>query len=76
MQGRQAKRGGDVPKALPLECKRSAQRRRREVIGTRAQQKKRCAAPKGNAPDGTKRDQFAVIVCNCSITPGSTKTHG
>ena len=38
---------------------------------------KRCAAPQGSAPDDTRRDQFAaVIVCNCSITPGSTKTHG
>ena len=40
--------------------------------------KKEVRRPAGQrtAPDGTRRDQFAVIVCNCSITPGSTKTQG
>gem|GEM_PF-5030452 len=75
-RGAKRSAAGMCRRHFPWSASASAQRRRREVIGTRAQQKKRCAAPKGSAPDGTRRDQFAVIVCNCSITPGSTKTHG
>ena len=40
LQGRQAQRGGDSPQGFPLECKRSAQRRRRESIDIRRSKKK------------------------------------
>ncbi|RYH36715.1 hypothetical protein EV018_07090 [Citrobacter freundii] len=76
LQGRQAKRGGDVPKGLPLECKRQRAAPQARSHRHQGAAEKKCAAPQGSAPDGTRRDQFAVIVCNCSITPGSTKTHG
>ncbi|TAA26712.1 hypothetical protein EA660_05685 [Pseudoxanthomonas winnipegensis] len=52
LQGRQAQRGGDSPQGFPLECKRSAQRRRREGIGTGRSRKKWRVTPKGNAPGG------------------------
>ncbi len=78
-EGRQAKRGGDRLQAVPLEGKRSAQRRRRGGIDT-GRSRKKGAPPRGTthrmlAP----RDQFVAgdtIDCNCSITPGSTNTHG
>ncbi len=41
------------PHGLPLECKRSAQRRRREGIDTGRSEKKR-VVPKDNAPDGRR----------------------
>ena len=75
LQGRQAKRGGEVPKALPLECKHSAQRRRREGMATGAAEKRRVA--RRTTRRMVPRSQFAAsatIDCKRSMTPGSTNT--
>lgn len=50
-RSRGAKRSaaGMCRRHFPWSASASAQRRRRVVIGTRAQQKKRCAAPQGSA---------------------------
>ena len=71
MQGRQAKRGGEVPKALPLECKH----RREGMVHRRSTKKAR--HPEGRRAKVVPRSQFAAgatIDCNWSITPGSTNT--
>jgi len=53
LQGRQAKRGGDVPLALPLECKRQRAAPQARSHWHQGAAEKRCAAPQGSAPDGT-----------------------
>ena len=67
-EGRQASRGGDSPQGFPLEGKRSAQRRRREGIGTGAHQKNGAPPPEGT----THRSQRGAI--SSPLAPSSTAT--
>jgi len=84
LKGRQAQRGGDGLTSRSPGGKRSAQARiaypgrslRHEAQRTKS------AAPAASGSgvrDASPSDQFdagATIACNCSITPGSTKTQG
>src|SRR3546814_399942 len=73
-EGCQAQRGGDGRTAFPWSASEARSAAGAKASAPGAAEKKR-VAPKGNAPDAC-RDQCAVIACNCSITPGSTNTHG
>ena len=53
LRGAPSLRGGDSPQGFPLECKRSAQRRRREGIGSGRSKKKGAPLPKERRTEGS-----------------------
>lgn len=76
VQGRQACAAGIARRAFPWrQAKRAAPQARRQAPGAAKRKVRR--PRRSDAPKAARRDQLAavaVIDCNCSITPGSTKT--